>query len=163
MDPVTSFQTAAAVFQFVGVLYEVATTAYDIYKSPSGMDKSSSSLLEEANQIDPAASRVKDGLAVLRSCGEKLDLDERRLEKVAEQCLEMSSSVTKATDRLRLGSRNRVFQPVKLGVLSFIKKDSLQKMKDNLKSLQQELQLELLINLWYVYVLILSSRLTRYS
>ena len=161
MDPVTAFQTAAAVFQFVGVLYDVATAAYDIYDSSSGMDKSSASLLEQANKIDPAASRVKDGLTILRSRGQKLDTDERRLEKVAEQCLELSSSITKATSQLRPSPRHRLVQSVKLGVLSFIKKNDLQKMKDNLTSLRQELQLELLINLWYVYVLILSFRITR--
>ena len=112
------------------------------------MNEQSSSLSEEVNKLDSAASSVKGRLDVLKSCVQKLDRDERRLDAAAEQCLKLSSSTTEMVSRLRLGSSHRILRSTLLSVRSTTKKNQLRKIKEQLAALRHELQTELLINIW---------------
>ena len=148
MDLISAFSIAAGVSQFAGVSIKVISTASEIYKFSSGLDKESAEASSEADKIHRAAASLYDGLNVIRSYRKRLDRDQKRLEAVSHECVELSAKLKDELDKLRLGERNRKRRLVWTALMAVAKNDTLKDMKTRLQTIQRELQMELLVSLW---------------
>jgi 6-phosphogluconate dehydrogenase len=147
MDPISALGIAAAAVQFIDFGSKLVSRSKEIYQSSSGFSAEHVDLTETTNKMISLSQNLESTLQ--NSASQTLEFHESQLLEVCRQCLQISSELITAINKIRTQGGHRKWNSFEQAFKSIWSQGQLDKLRKRLDESRQQLIVHILVSLRY--------------